>query len=89
MKRALTLSILVALLLSNTAMGRSTAPGEVKIQRYVIGGGGGRSEAASYVMHGTAGQPTVATTSGGPYELCSGFWCGSGQYTIFVPLVLK
>jgi hypothetical protein len=81
--------ILVVLLLSTTALSASTAPSAVEVQRHVIGGGGGRSEADGYVLRGTAGQPVAGTTADSPYDLCAGFWCNAGRYTVYLPLVLR
>ncbi|MBN1977625.1 MAG: hypothetical protein JW918_09515 [Anaerolineae bacterium] len=88
MRRALALSILAVLLLSTTALSASSAPAAVEMQRYVIAGGGGRSEAGDYVLHGAAGQPVAGTTANPPYDLCAGFWCGAGIYTSYLPLAL-
>jgi hypothetical protein len=81
--------ILAVLLLAITTLSASSAPSAVEVQRYVIGGGGGRSEAGSYVLRGTAGQPVAGTTTSSPYDLCAGFWCGAGIYTVHLPLVLR
>jgi hypothetical protein len=89
MNRILALSILAVLLLTTTALSASNAPSAVEVQRHVIGGGGGRSEAGDYVLRGTAGQPVAGTTTNAPYDLCAGFWCGTGTYTIYLPLVLR
>jgi hypothetical protein len=89
MRRALMISIMAVLLLSNTILAASTAPSALEVQRYVIGGGGGHSEAGGYVLRGTAGQPVAGLTSEASYDLCSGFWCGAGQYTVYLPLVLR
>lgn len=88
-KRNILVALLALLLLSTTALSASTAPSAIEIQRHVIGGGGGRSEAGSYVLRGTAGQPVAGTTANSPYDLCAGFWCGAGRYTVFLPLALR
>jgi hypothetical protein len=80
--------ILTLLLLTTTVLSASSAPSAVEVQRHVIGGGGGRSEAGDYVLRGTAGQPIACTTANSPYDLCAGFWCGAGTYTVYMPLVL-
>jgi hypothetical protein len=61
------------------------------MQRHVIGGGGGRSEAGGYVLQGTIGQAIAGKTSQGTYDLCSGFWCGGATSTqsIYLPLTLN
>jgi len=76
----------LAILLAAVAL----ANGGPSIDWYVIGGGGGHSEAGSYALDGTVGQAVVGITSSGGYELCSGFWCGMAvEYKIYLPLVLK
>jgi len=66
------------------------ANGTRSIDRYVIGGGGGHSEAAPYTLDATIGQPVVGQVENLPYELCSGFWCGAAvEYKIYLPLVLR
>jgi hypothetical protein len=89
MRRALAVSTLAVLLLSSTTLSASTAPSALEVQRYVIGGGGGCTEAGSYTLRGTAGQPVAGATNGASYDLCSGFWCWGGQYTVYLPLVLR
>ncbi len=45
---------------------------------------------ASYALRGTLGQTGVGTgISSSSYSLCLGFWCGGGEYRIFLPLVLR
>jgi hypothetical protein len=89
MRRSLTLSILIVLLLSGTALSASNAPGVYEMQHHVIAGGGGQSEASGLTLNGTVGQAVAGVTSQGAYNLCSGFWCGMGRYTIHLPLVLS
>jgi hypothetical protein len=89
MSRTLALSILAVLLLSTTALSASNAPSAIEVQRHVIGGGGGRSEAGVYALHGTAGQPVASKGINYPYGLCAGFWPESCKYTaVFLPLIL-
>jgi len=78
-------TLLVAASLGSVAL----ANGTLTIDRWVIGGGGGHSEAGSYVLDATVGQAIAGVTSYAPYELCSGFWCGMGRYKVFLPLVLR
>ena len=89
MNRILTLSVLAVLLLSTTALSASNAPSALEMQRHVIAGGGGRSEAGDYVLHGAAGQPVAGTTGQGTFDLCAGFWCGTGTYKLYIPLALQ
>jgi hypothetical protein len=89
MRRALALSILITLSLVSTALSASNAPGAYEMQRHVIAGGGGHSEASGFTLDGTVGQAVVGVTSQGAYDLCSGFWCGMGRYTVYLPLVVR
>jgi len=84
------MTLLVAALLLAASLGSvALANGTLTIDRWVIGGGGGHSEAGSYVLDATVGQAVAGMTSNAPYELCAGFWCGMGRYKVFLPLVLK
>ena len=89
MRRSLALSVLIVLLLTGTALSASNAPGVYEMQRHVIAGGGGHSEAGGFTLDGTVGQAVVGVTSQEAYTLCSGFWCGMGRYTVHLPLVLR
>jgi hypothetical protein len=77
------------LLLAGSVLSASSAPTACEIDGYVIGGGGGRSEADGYTLRATAGQPVTGEVRYGRFDLCSGFWCEKGRYTVFVPLVLR
>ena len=84
------MTLLVAALLLAASLGSvALANGSLTIDRWVIGGGGGHSEAGSYVLDATVGQAAAGVMSNAPYELCAGFWCGMGRYKVFLPLVLK
>ena len=84
------MTLLVAALLLAASLGIVVlAAGTLIIDRWVIGGGGGHSEAGSYVLDATVGQAVAGVTSNAPYELCAGFWCGMERYKVFLPLVLK
>ena len=85
--RLLILTGLLALILVASAV--LASPAAVELSRYVIGGGGGYSQAAPYELNGTIGQPVVGTQVSSPYELCSGFWCGMGEYKIFMPTIMR
>jgi hypothetical protein len=83
----LALLVLGGLVLAGVA--RAAAP-VVTLQRYVIGGGGGRAEAGGSVLQGTIGQPVVGRVSSGTYELEAGFWAGMGApRRAFLPVVLR
>jgi hypothetical protein len=83
--KAILILAALLLLLASTA----SAGGSIAIYPYVIGGGGGHSQADPYVLDGTVGQAVAGTVSNTPYDLCAGFWCGMGQYKVYLPLVLR
>ncbi len=86
MKRmALFATALALLMLAGTAL----AQGTTAIPWSVLGGGGGHTEAGGISLDGTIGQPIVGTVSQGNYELCAGFWCGTAQYLVYLPLVMR
>jgi hypothetical protein len=70
------------------------APTALSLERWVVAGGGGHAEVASYAMSGTIGQAVVGGTSNDPYQLGSGFWGGiapaaSAAYRIYLPLLMR
>jgi hypothetical protein len=67
----------------------SAAPQASEIVRSVISGGGGQLEQSPYTLDGTIGQAVVGQAANSPYELCSGFWCGTEGYKVYLPLVLR
>jgi len=90
MKRAFALCILLALLLPiGGVVAANKAADGYEVSSYVIGGGGGHSEASPYTLDGTVGQAVAGAVSNAPYELCAGFWCGMGRYKVYLPLVLR
>ena len=88
-KHAFMILLVAALLLAASLGIVVLAAGTLTIDRWVIGGGGGHSEAGSYVLDATVGQAVAGVTSNAPHELCAGFWCGTERYKVFLPLVLK
>jgi len=80
------LIVIVLLLLTSTVLAGGGGP---YISRHVIGGGGGHSQAGNLVMDATIGQAVVGTFNPIPYELCAGFWCGMGEYKVYLPVVLR
>jgi hypothetical protein len=79
-------AVVVLLLLTGAAL---AADGSPDISRYVVGGGGGHSEAGPFALDATAGQAVAGYVSSGHFALCAGFWCGMGEYRIDLPLVLR
>lgn len=90
MKRlVLLLSLVVLLLSASSARGEGDAVSAYETQRYVIAGGGGPVEAGGFALVGTVGQAVAGTVTDTSYELCSGFWCGVGEYQLYLPLMLR
>jgi hypothetical protein len=56
---------------------------------YVIGGGGGHSEAGVFAIDATVGQAIVGEAGSAPYGLCSGFWCWGWVYSSYLPLGVR
>lgn len=92
MKRILTsklgLAVLVVIALLVMA-GAALAGGSLGISRHVIGGGGGRAAAGRYVMDATIGQAVAGTFNTAATEICAGFWCGMGEYKIYLPVIMR
>ena len=59
----------------------------------VMGGAGAGSPltGSGFSVYSTLGQMAAGPSMAGPYELCSGFWCGAGVLRpwIYLPLVLR
>jgi hypothetical protein len=94
MKRAFALCILLAVLLPiGGVMAATRAANGYEVSSYVIGGGGGHSEASPYTLDGTVGQATAGTyILRGPYDECVGFWCWGWHFErecVYLPLVLR
>lgn len=65
------------------------AAGGVGIDWDVLAGGGGRVTAGTYSLDNTVGQANVGLASGGPSELCAGFWCLQRvTVAVYLPLIL-
>jgi hypothetical protein len=81
------LILLGGLILAGIA--RAAAP-TITLERWVIGGGGGRSVDGTTVLQGTIGQPVVGRVSSAAYELDAGFWASVGApRRVYVPAVLS
>jgi hypothetical protein len=79
------LIVVALLLLSGTVL----AAGGIEITRSVIGGGGGHSATGRYAIDATIGQAVVGTFDAASYELCAGFWCGLGEYRVYLPVIRR
>ena len=66
------------------------APETYTLERFIIGGGGGKMDAGQTHLAGTIGQAIVGDTSAGTRDLCSGFWCGLNPHPsslLYIPIV--
>jgi len=85
------LALVALLLLAGAAM----AEGTLSVNRWVVGGGGGRAEGGAYALDCTVGQGVVGAVGSAPYALCAGYWCGpgvvapAGNLRVYLPLVLQ
>lgn len=83
------LGLLIALLLAVAV--RADAPG-FTIDCYVVSGGGGHSTGGAFVLDGSVLQPG-GISSGGNYQLQSGFWYGvtgvPPSRWLYLPVLLR
>lgn len=81
-------TLLCGLLLAGAVL---AAPDAHSIDRWVIGGGGGRLEDAPYSLDGTIGQPVAGIVMAAPDELSAGFWneIWAGGYSVYLPLAMR
>jgi hypothetical protein len=54
------------------------ASAELRVSRFTIDGGGGRSSGGTFSLGGTIGQPDAGLLSGSSFTLSGGFWFGGG-----------
>ena len=77
---------LISLILTGVVL----ANGGYAIPWHVIGGGGGTSSGGYYTLDSTIGQPVAATSGGGAYQACAGYWCGNVPgWHMYIPTLLK
>jgi len=81
----LLLALFSSLFLVSVVLATPAAP---TLDRTVIGGGGGHAEAGILTLDATIGQALVGIESAAPFDLCSGFWCGEGTMSVYLPLIL-
>src|SRR5438876_1482508 len=81
--RKMCFTVSTALLVSLLAvMTLSQSGGSFVIQKSVIAGGGDRSSGGTFIVDGTIGQNLAGVQStGGTFDLRSGFWGGGGATT--------
>ena len=78
-------ALLCCLLLAGAVL---AAPDAHHIDRWVIGGGGGRLGDFPLSLEGTIGQPAVGIVAEAPNEVSSGFWFVR-EYEIYLPIVVR
>ncbi|MEM7786535.1 MAG: hypothetical protein AAF594_02290 [Bacteroidota bacterium] len=76
-----------ALLLA-ALLAAAPASAQLQLTRVVIGGGAVDASGGTYSLRGTIGQPAVGTVSGGTFDLCQGFWCGTGSVDLELTLTV-
>jgi hypothetical protein len=87
-KRVFT-AVCLALLAVLLGSGLVVAANGYGLSFYVVGGGGGHSEAGAFVLDATVGQAIAGGSSNAPFDLCSGFWCWGWVYSSYLPLVAR
>ena len=91
MKKAKIIAGFLILFCSLALVGGVLAANGVAIERSVFSSGGEQvTDGSLYVLNGTLGEPIVgAVALGTSYGLGSGFWWRSGEFNIYLPLVLR
>jgi hypothetical protein len=81
-------ALLCCLLLAGAVL---AAPDVHRIDRWVMGGGGGKLSDASLSLEGTIGQPVTGFVAEAPHEVSSGFWfeIWTGEYWVYLPLAVR
>ena len=77
MKRRM-ITMLVVLVLALFVTGLALAAAEYNLITWTAEGGGGRTQASSYVLTGSIGQPDAGKLTGGVYSLTGGI-LGTGD----------
>jgi len=68
---------ILAALASLAGTAQAQSGGQFQIEKSVIAGGGGQTTGGQFILDATIGQPIAGTRStGGTFELGSGFWGG-------------
>jgi hypothetical protein len=88
-KRFLVILLLSLLALAPTLVGAARSAATLEINRWVIASGGAQVEAGQYTLDGAVGQALVGDTAYTPYQICAGFWCGTGIYDVYLPVVIQ
>lgn len=84
--RAIVLGLVAFLLLANGVLAATLA---YEVPRSVMGAGGYRVAAGSYILEGTVGQAVAGDVRAGAYRLHSGFWITDGPFWLSFPIISK
>jgi hypothetical protein len=86
------LAAILTLVLASSVVFAQTGDG-FDLSWNVVGGAGAGSPltGSGFSVYSTLGQMATGPSMAGPYELCSGFWCGveAPRHWIYLPLVLR
>jgi hypothetical protein len=83
--------IFIAFLCCMLIAAGALANGTPGIDWWVVGSGGGLTNAGNVTLNATLGQPIIGTSSGGSISLEAGFWPGAGELTcnLYLPQVSR
>lgn len=90
-RRAILLTLLLALLLVNAAQAMSSTNYSIDWMVPLTNGGGGRGGSTNYAVAYTVGQTVAGNSTSTNYALGMGFWQGMLEHLweVFLPLVRK
>lgn len=91
MHKAVPVLIVLAIIISMTAIASASSGGDYELSWWTVDGGGGTSSGGDYEISATIGQPDAGEMSGGDYSVSGGFW---GRFLeelqkIFLPLLMR
>jgi hypothetical protein len=90
MRKAKIILGLLILVCGLVLAGSALAADGFAIPRSVIGGGGQQSTGGGYILNSTVGEPIASDLNvGAIHGLSSGFWWPSGEYAVYLPLVVR
>ena len=89
-RKILLVTLLLALLLVNTAQAMSSAHYRIDWFVPLTGGGGGVADSANYAASYTIGQTVIGTSDSSHFRLDSGFWQEFLDHiSLWLPLIHK
>ena len=56
---------------------------------WTVDGGGGMSSDGRFTLQSTTGQPDAGEMENGRFTLLSGYWDGSGEYAVYLPVAIR